>query len=465
MTRPSRARDVVRLGLVACAIALTPACRTRHDQFYAQAFTCDPAAAEDQCGTTAAGKPMTCFSGSRLGGGSNFCVEACDPARSSPDGKHTCVTSGASGALLQVCQPHGGAMDPSYGCPPDLQCYRTDLIVDEGVCLMMSVCERDSDCGDPARPLCAGTLVRGMTTLSTVKSDHLQCLQSMCRKGGTLCIDESCLGNFFDTEHPEVPDICVPNCDSSKHCPPNYACSTSLVSPGSPPICLPGLTGTRCVADQDCAIGKCTDTGGGLSECVLPLPCSSDRDCAQFNGPGLTFLCVEGIAGRGRLCIGLTPFYGGTCSDDSQCSSDQRCFRYSPYTGIDQVTGQCRMPCDGGQPCPARAGIPHVCLAHGQGGCYPTNFGLPCNGDSECATSLRCTAVTPDERTIIDSPSICTTTCTIDDDCIGHPLIRWAFCKEGEGVCRLAGQKGAPCNRPTQCASQWCDLGTGQCAQ
>jgi hypothetical protein len=74
--------------------------------------------------------------------------------------------------------------------------------------------------------------------------------------------------------------------------------------------------------------------------------------------------------------------------------------------------------------------------------------------------------VTPDERSVIDSPNICTTTCTNDNDCIAHPLIRSGFCKEGEGLCRLPGQKGAPCDRDEQCVRQWCDFpGTGQCAE
>jgi hypothetical protein len=461
MIRIGRARDALRLGLLACAIAQAPACSTRHDQFYNGVFTCDPTATREQCGTTAAGKPMTCFLGAQLGGGSNFCVEACDPAVGSSDVNHTCVSSGA---LLRVCHPTSEASDPSRGCPPGLQCYRTDLLVDEGVCLMMQVCAQNSDCGDSAQTLCAGTLVRAMSSLSALKSDHLQCLNAMCSSGGSSCKEgDSCLGNYY-SDNPELPDICVPKCDGDGHCPPNYACAISLVAPGSPPICLPGLAGTRCVANQDCAIGQCTDTGGGLSECVVPLPCGDDFDCEPFDGPGATFVCVEGIPGAGRRCIGLTPFNGANCTDNSQCPGDQRCYRYSPYTGIDLVHGECRTPCDGGQPCTARGGIPHVCLAGGEGGCYPTNIGLPCTSSSDCAATLACLPVTPDERSIIVSPSICTITCTNDDECRAHPLARAAFCS-AEGACRIAGQKGAPCDRNEQCVHGLCDVtGTGQCA-
>jgi hypothetical protein len=455
---------IVAPGLIACALAATPGCKTRHDQFYAEVFTCDPTASRDPCGTTAAGKPMTCFAGTQLGG-SNFCVEACDPAQHADTPGYTCVTSGA---LLQICHPDTEASDPSRGCPQGLQCYRTDLLADEGVCLMMRVCAQDSDCsGDPARRVCAGTLVRGMYSLPALKADHLQCMQATCQSGGSLCRDgESCIGNYYDYG-PEIPDICVPNCDGDLHCPPNYACAISSAAPGSPPVCLPGLPGTRCTADQDCVVGDCVDTGAGFSQCVVPLPCGSDLDCAPLDGLAASFVCVEGVPGAGRRCVRLASFNGASCMETSDCPTPQRCFRFSPYQGVSDIHGECRIPCDDGGPCAARGGIPNVCLAGGQGGCYPTNFALPCTTSADCLPEFTCTAVSPDERTILTSPTICTTTCATDDDCHHNPLIRdnGGFCKEG--VCRMPGQKGDPCDRDAQCVHSVCALdnsGGGQCA-
>jgi hypothetical protein len=450
------------LGLLAMGLVGTLACKTRHDQFYREMHECDPTAPLDPCGTTEAGKPMTCFTGGQLGG-SDFCVEACDPARGSDDPKYTCV---ASGALLQRCRPDDEGSDPSAGCPPKLQCYRTDLLANEGICLMMRVCGQDSDCsGDPARRVCAATLVRAMSALP-LKADHLQCLQATCASGGSLCRDgESCLGNFYDYG-PQIPDICVPNCDADLNCPPNYACSLSPISPGSPAVCLPGLNGTRCVADQDCAIGDCLETGAGHRECVVPLPCTSNLDCAPLYGAGSNFVCVDGVPGAGRRCVRLAAFSGTYCSDDAVCPEGQRCFWFSPYQP-NPTHGDCRVPCDDGGPCAARAGIPHLCLAGGAGGCFPTNFGLPCDGDSDCLAELACTAVSPDERSRISSASICTAGCTTDKDCHDNPLIRKSagFCKEG--LCRLSGGKGAPCDRHDQCLSGVCSVvgidAGGQC--
>ena len=276
-----RARPVASIagpGLIACAIAATLACSTRGAEFYEGVFKCDATASQDPCGTTAAGKPMTCFAGGQLGG-EDFCAEVCDPAHGSDDPGYTCVSSGA---LLQLCHPNAAG---SEGCPPELQCYRTDLLADEGVCLMMRVCAQDSDCsGDPARRICAASLVRGMYSLPTLKADHLQCLQATCQSGGSLCSDgESCLANYTD-QGPEIPDICVPNCDSDRDCPPNFACSISSAAPGSPPICLPGLPGTRCVANQDCVVGSCVDTGAGSANVRFPFRASPISTAPRSTG-------------------------------------------------------------------------------------------------------------------------------------------------------------------------------------
>jgi hypothetical protein len=45
--------------------------------------------------------------------------------------------------------------------------------------------------------------------------------------------------------------------------------------------------------------------------------------------------------------------------------------------------------------------------------------------------------------------------CATDDDCHASPLIRTnGFC--AEGLCRLPGQQGAPCDRDAQCEHDVC---------
>jgi hypothetical protein len=405
---------------------------------------------------------MTCFAASQLGG-RNFCVEACIPTRGSDDPRFVCLSSGA---LLQTCHPRAGAGDPSLGCPAGLACYRTDLLLDQGVCIQMDVCAEDSHCSEK-RPVCAGRLIRERTSSSfPIQADNLQCVQSMCGAGRAMCPSgESCLAGFYETSLEADYDICVPTCDGSLQCPPNFACAFSRAASGSPLLCLPGVPGIRCRQDQDCAAGTCVDTGSGFNMCVLPLPCRSNQDCAALNGTVSTFFCGE-VPGAGRRCLLRQTFNGANCADAADCPPGFIC-TFRTWFGAQDSHGECRLACGADGSCPARSGIPHICVAGGQGGCYPTDFGVPCASSADCVPELPCLPVGPDARSPVESPTVCTTTCVEDGDCKGNPLIRVAgFCRQDEGVCRMTGLEGAPCERDGQCAVSPCvmDLdGRGRC--
>jgi hypothetical protein len=451
-----RAVPTLLVGLVGLV-----GCKAREDAFYSRVFSCERNAGGDVCGTTRYGKPMTCFAASQLGG-ENFCVEACDPGRGSDDPRFVCLSSGA---LLQVCRPHAGATDQAWACPAGLECYRTDLLYDEGVCIQMRVCTEDSQCGEQ-RPVCAARLIRERSGPSLpIHADNLQCVQSMCGAGKAMCPPgEQCLAGYYDgvTSY----DVCVPDCDGSLQCPPNFACATSPSASGSPSLCLPGVPGIRCHQEQDCVAGNCLDTGAGFKMCVLPLPCRSNQDCAMLSGHSSTFLCAE-IPGAGKRCLLRETFNGTNCADAAECPDGFICTAYTS-NGDQASHGDCRLACGGGDRCPVRGGIPHVCLGEGRGGCYPTGFAVPCAVDTDCLPELTCLAVGPDERSHISSATLCTTTCATDSDCRGHPLIRHAgFCRQDEGLCRWAGSKGDPCERDAHCAQSLCAIGDtggpGQC--
>ncbi len=438
-----------RLALIATLpLAASVGCKAQKDSFYKQIFRCDPSATQDSCGTTRDGKPMTCFVGSSLGG-EDFCTEVCDPAQGSGDPNLTCVNSGKSGALLQTCHPQASATDPSLACPSPLQCYRTDLLQDQGVCLYMRVCSSNADCpADNKRTLCAAAIVAELLPgLSTY--DHLQCVQPTCTSGGTLCSSgEMCLADFFATG--TVPDICVPACDPYLHCPPNFSCATNPYALGSPAVCIPGVPGARCVSDQDCIIGTCFDTGVGFGECVLPLPCTSAAGCAMLDRPASTFVCGVGPNTGDRRCLSLTAFHGSDCNDSTECPPTKMCYRYSPYLA-NQGRGECRIPCDGDLHCPTIAGVAHTCLDDGAGGCYPGDFGLGCARQEDCLSDLSCLPASPDpQHTRITSPNICTIPCANDADCRTYPVIQSnGFCMDG--ICRLGGAPGDLCDGDSQC--------------
>jgi hypothetical protein len=192
-----------------------------------------------------------------------------------------------------------------------------------------------------------------------------------------------------------------------------------------------------------------------------------DVDCASLNTPASTFVCVEGVPSAGKHCVLKEEFNGTNCDDVTDCQDGFICTQVSPYTPTTSH-GECRLPCGDDLSCPTRGGIPHVCLAGGAGGCFPSSFGLPCASDEDCLPELSCLPVLPDAHTVIDSPMVCTMSCATDSDCIANPLIRdFSFCRQDEHRCRLAGFAGAPCEADNQCTSSHCTIdatGAGTCA-
>jgi hypothetical protein len=151
-----------------------------------------------------------------------------------------------------------------------------------------------------------------------------------------------------------------------------------------------------------------------------------------------------------------SPFQGPSCEMTSDCpqKEGQQCFRYSPYTQDASARGQCRLPCGDDGSCPARGGLPHVCLAGGAGGCYPGNFGLPCARSEECLSQLTCERITADAR-YAEGTTICTISCHEDINCSTSPWTsRGGFCDGG--FCHMAGPNDAPCTRDAQCLSNRC---------
>lgn len=443
-----------RVGAQAVLLSLplllsTSACVLDDGWFYQTVFPCDHHDQGDVCGKAADGGPMFCLDSSPFNG-HDFCVEACDPAVPPADSRLTCLSSGA---LVQKCNPDL-TVKGAVGCPKALSCYRTDLLLNDGVCLKMDLCAQDTDCKDTARPVCAATILKNLSKQSW-KFDHLQCVQPTCKSSGTDCpIGFACPADFFETGM-EIPDVCSPVCDGAGHCPPNMNCARNKVSaPGAPDICVPGFPGTRCAADQDCVIGTCVQTTVGFGVCLFTGAdeCASDAACGEFNVLGFQYACADTMSGR--HCVATSPFHGSNCQYDTDCAPDLHCYFASPFE-LGPTHGECRLACGAGGECPTRSGIPHTCLANGDGGCYPGEFGLPCHASSECISTLSCLAVTQDDRAVVQSDGICTIACQSDQDCRTNKWINnGGFC-EG-GVCRLSGSPGVACTRGAECFHDAC---------
>jgi hypothetical protein len=431
------------------ALVAMVGCRARWDEFHAAVHTCNLADPAEACGTTADGKPMTCFAGSQLGG-SDFCAPACDPSQATGGpGGFTCARAGV---LLQSCTP----MQPG-SCPQGLSCLRTSLLTDSGVCVLATVCDDDADCsGVPGHPVCAGTVLDRIIPLDAAlpfHTDSFQCLEDKCRTGCPT--GESCLGEVYEIA-PPLGDICVPNCRNGGGCPPNYSCTKSPVQD----ICVPGLPGTRCVDHRDCVVGFCMATGEEFSICSMP--CSDDAFCAAFNSPRSdTFVCAF-PPDLPPYCVTARPLKGLFCAGPDDCPAGQKCFNYSH----DRPQGTCQVPCNEALECPARGGLPHTCVVQDDGNrCSPGDFGKPCHGlaTAECILPLTCREVSAEAFGLERGPGrICSISCLTDADCDDEPAtVLSAFCGV-DHVCREASLGGDTCGTGAHCVSDRCHF--GECA-
>jgi hypothetical protein len=456
---------------IAFSASVLSACRADESVLDA-IFPCDLDGADGQCGTDENGQPMTCYVGSAQLGGQAFCTKRCDPEGDAPSG-FVCTSSGA---LLETCDPNPEKEDP---CQDPLQCYRTDVLIDQGICLWVPVCpykhgsatELDASQCQFSHQLCAGTLLRGLSSLP-IRVNNLHCIADRCDQGlpcpTTTKPVEVCPTEFYN---PPLPVTCAVRCDKFT-CPPNYACIASPNS-GSPPVCLPGIIGMRCSSDEDCLAGVCIDTGAGFSLCTPAGGCNSEADC-RLLGTKPPFACAEGIPDGDSYCFSTVPFHGANCEINDQCSAElqcgdepcphRTCSDYSPYV-LTPSHGECRFDCVREDGCPAFGGLPHACLPDGS--CYPGTFSVPCQKPTDCVESLVCASVPPDERSRSNDPKTCTASCDTDDDCDAelNPWLGPGYCVPSPeaapgtvGFCRLGAPAGLPCDKPEHCASRCCLL-------
>jgi hypothetical protein len=443
-----------RAALLLALSALS--CHVDRDAIQQQVFSCDPKTVDPGCGTDQQGQGMMCFAGRPLGG-TDFCAERCPlDAQGMPVPGQGGVCA-QSGARLDTCNlaPGGDAECRN----PALGCFRNNVLSDTGVCLTITPCTTDDQCRDPVRSVCASTFVKKIyQTPESLKNDHLWCLQAGCQERRTACSPgESCLRDLIPPSA-NPPDICVPDCDSNLRCPPAHECYRKTGGPAAPAICIPGLLGFGCDATIDCMMGECISIGQNLTK-ICSTKCSSDADCARYDGEQGQFLCNED-----HQCIPPTALTGSICYSDSDCQSGLTC----AYLDASSPTGSCLPPCGADGSCAPRAGIPHTCLprADTKGNvCFPGFFGYPCSSDSACLPSLTCRSLGSGQ------PSICTNLCADDTDCAKNRWSAAGYCQELKDmaikVCVDPRNAGEPCERDAQCSSKRCLTrtdGTRACA-
>jgi hypothetical protein len=449
--------------LLLAVLTCGASCRAKEKEFYDRVFACEPSQPPDSCGTTREGRAMACYSAKQLGGQA-FCAETCDPETTPP--VHEGVACLAAGVRVRTCRPTAERDDPVHGCPSGLNCYRTDLLADDGLCLAAPVCTTDNDCkADPFHPRCAAPLIGDFLPGFPLAVSNLHCVAPSCKGPMSTCpTGEHCLPSVIGPSA-SVPDICVPVCIGGWNCPPNFVCMRKVYGPQAPEVCVPGVPGARCTSDHDCLVGTCTDTGAGFSVCSFP--CRGYDDCAVLNSATEVFLCVPDVAGLGNHCVNTARFSGTVCDPtrSDQCGAGEECFKYNPYG--ERPLGECRVPCPVEGGCPMRGGVPHVCLEGGRGGCYPGRFGLPCADTRECGADFQCVDVSADGGGALGD-KICTIPCISTADCDAHSwTTRDGYCRDG--YCLLGGGDGAACEQNEQCRTDTCETPagalTGACLQ
>jgi len=209
-------------------------------------------------------------------------------------------------------------------------------------------------------------------------------------------------------------------------------------------------------------IGNCENTDVGFSVCTLP--CATDADCRVLVSDRDPFVCAHRPSDGAGHCVSPSPFAGSPCLLEKDCPFDLDCFMYSAYQTM--AVGECRLPCGEAGECPARGGVPHVCLAGGAGGCYPGRFGLPCTDSSQCMAGFTCEAVTSEIATTGPSmQKVCTEACAADADCDANPwTLKEGYC--GGGYCQLGAGTDEHCERDAHCRTRRCQLppaGSGTC--
>jgi hypothetical protein len=435
------------LALVFFVVSLA-ACQPDREAFLQRTFFCDASSNRPRCGTAEDGTALTCFGGTQLGAGRDFCVESCAGDSVAAGGTDSvCLKQ----AKLRTCRPSDKTPDDPDGCGKDLACLRTDLTRDEGVCLAMRICSGDADCANSPLNMCASTMLKSMFPRAPYLTGNVQCVLAGCKASQTECpLGETCLAKVVPSTTP-VPDICVPTCDSDLNCPPNYACWRRLSGPDSPSVCIPTLPGSRCTTSLDCWAGECIATDG-FSLCALP--CERDADCVPFSDSSHRQYCVP-AKGDKRYCMAVSPFAGSLCKADSNCPAGQTCFFSSPYWSEPTAVGECRPPCGQGDRCAARGGLPHACFVRGADrSCYPGVLGVTCQRSEECAAGRTCQRLAPESGSAAGSTAVCTSPCGSDVDCLDSWNDQEAYC--AGGWCRLARNVGGPCTRDQECADSRC---------
>jgi hypothetical protein len=267
------------------------------------------------------------------------CEIACEP-------KGRCIDVGPDPCLAVLCAPNTICVADDRGqaqCIPINRSCRSD-----DQCGPNAFCDF-SECG-AGRPDGSG--------------DFVQCDTGVCREVPPLsCANVLCAPNTRCVETSHGPQ-CVPDgsqCEADRDCGPNARCEIICgTDPNCPEcdacfwqgICVEQGCPALCGPGSECVIG---DDGEAHCEPLREPECMSDGECREGTRCNAADVCLPDPAcvsdGSGLVacpavcwgyCVAPEP---QSCTDDRECSADERCEERTTCLACDDPNGGCFAPC------------------------------------------------------------------------------------------------------------------------
>jgi hypothetical protein len=423
---------LVTLSAVAATTGLAT-CAVDRERYEDQVYACDVRATDMalECGDG-----WVCHPGSQLGT-VDFCAPACEPGGD----QQFC---GPDGALLGECDPTAPV------CSADMQCLRTSVTANAGLCLPVDVCGRDDECRDPLRSHCLAKVLADLygAGLAADKLNNMWCLQGNCNELSPCEAGYSCLGGLPMVA--KIPPVCVPNCTRNPRsdggvaeeglCPRSFVCASEVLASLPYRFCLPGLFGFPCQTDDHCLMGTCQPMGSHGKACSVD--CTADDECNRFFHPVDT--AKTGVACIGGKCVTAFSVYMGLLCDpnDNRCPDGAECVKSADLVDAG-VPGEvaigeafCRKPCGEPGDC-ANSGAARACLnILGYTACVPgvASTAIECdkNDPDVCLKGLQCLP-----QVLAPNKYYCTIACQDDTQCQTHPWLPETWQCRGAGANRV----------------------------
>ncbi|MDF1563903.1 MAG: hypothetical protein P1V51_12720 [Deltaproteobacteria bacterium] len=350
-----------------------------------------------------------------------FLMTACPPGVGNPDAGNPdsggicssdsdCTDPAFPVCESGVCSPGGG------GCTADNECP-------SGSCNMLTgECEACTDCCSSDAD-CSGGWTCGAT-------GHCEAPSSPCTTVNDCAVDQICSGGNCATWDVNAP--CATNAD----CPRDHQCNSlgDARCEGclNDAFCAASTHGPKCDMLDDGVgpgVGYChPECGLGLPDCAIGFICDTDRGGLCVTACTTNADCQGGLVCRGGKCEACTTnaqceatqiCNAGSCVDNPGCSDAQCQASLGSAYFCDQATTSCRLgctdsgctgsvnecnPCPAGQTCDA---ISHQCS--GGGGC--TACPSDCSLTGQICDTVSCTCTSTGGGGGVGS------TCLADADC------------------------------------------------